>query len=76
MEIMSRLNLTFSCRCSRERAEATLMGLGKQDLRNLSGEQEVTDVRCPFCNESYSFSSRELIEIAEKAPDRSAKETP
>ena len=76
VEIMSRLNLTFSCRCSRERAEATLMGLGKQDLRNLSGEQEVTDVRCPFCNESYSFSSRELIEIAEKAPDRSAKETP
>ena len=37
------------------------MGLGKQDLRNLSGEQEVTDVRCPFCNESYSFSSRELM---------------
>ena len=36
VEIMSRLNLTFSCRCSRERAEATLMGLGKQDLRNLS----------------------------------------
>lgn len=74
VEIMSKKLVRFACKCSRERAEATLMGLGKHDLLKLSREQEVTEVRCHFCNEAYSFTASELGGLALNAADRHTPE--
>jgi molecular chaperone Hsp33 len=64
VELMDRFPVRFACKCSRDRAESTLLSVGKKELVNLAEEQEITEVRCHFCNESYSFSSEDLLKIA------------
>jgi molecular chaperone Hsp33 len=60
----------FSCRCSKERAAATLALLGPQDLATLAAEQEQTTVTCEFCRDRHQFSRAELQRISAEAAGR------
>lgn len=70
VRFMDSIPVKFACRCSRERAENTLVTLGREDLENLASERDETEVRCHFCNEVYAFSKYDLMEIAKKAPPK------
>ena len=63
---LESIKVEFHCKCSRERAERTLSTMGKKDLIALSLEQDITEVRCHFCNEKYLFKKDDLIKLAEK----------
>jgi molecular chaperone Hsp33 len=47
----------FRCRCSHERVESMLQGLGERELRSILAEQGKVEVRCDFCNRAYVFDA-------------------
>ncbi len=49
----------FYCGCSREQVADMLAGLSKSDLESIA-DDEKTEVRCHFCNNSYTFSQEEI----------------
>lgn len=67
VKVMSEMDITFQCTCSRERVERTLISLGEQELQSLIDEGEETEVVCDFCREAYSFTVEEMKELLEQA---------
>ena len=49
--------VAFRCRCSRERIEGTLRGLGQAEVKSILTEQGKVDVSCEFCGKRYSFDA-------------------
>lgn len=56
-------DISFKCRCSRERTESTLKLLGKDELLDMIKVQHGADVHCNFCSEHYQFTEQELKNI-------------
>jgi molecular chaperone Hsp33 len=52
--------LVFRCTCSRAQVLAMLKTLGRQELEEMAGKEEATEVICEFCKEHYSFSPDEI----------------
>ncbi|MDQ0091772.1 molecular chaperone Hsp33 [Paenibacillus anaericanus] len=70
VKVLEEMDIKFSCNCSRERVERTLISLGKDELVDLNEAGEETEVVCDFCNEAYTFSVEEvqtLISQTEKS---------
>ncbi|WP_333841687.1 Hsp33 family molecular chaperone HslO [Pelomicrobium sp.] len=47
----------FGCSCSRERVQAMLRMLGRDEVRAIIAEQGTVEVRCEFCNRRYGFDA-------------------
>jgi molecular chaperone Hsp33 len=58
------MDVRFACRCTREKVEAVLRGLGSEELLELTREREQTEAICEFCKTRYVFSGEELRELA------------
>lgn len=70
IKVLEEMDIMFSCNCSRERVERTLISLGKDELVDLNEAGDETEVVCDFCNEAYTFSVEEvqtLISHTEKS---------
>ncbi|MEK4508073.1 Hsp33 family molecular chaperone HslO [Paenibacillus anaericanus] len=70
IKVLEEMDIKFTCNCSRERVERTLISLGKDELVDLNEAGEETEVVCDFCNEAYTFSVEEvqtLISQTEKS---------
>jgi molecular chaperone Hsp33 len=52
--------LAFSCTCSREKVERTLISLGPAEISDIIERDGGAEVTCEFCREAYSFSRDEL----------------
>jgi molecular chaperone Hsp33 len=63
LSAITRMDVKFQCRCSRDRVEQTLISLGKDELKSLIDEDESAEVVCHFCNEQYVFAKAELQDI-------------
>lgn len=63
VKVMEEMEIKFSCNCSRERVERTLISLGKEELAGLQDDGKDTEVVCDFCNEKYVFTDEEVSEI-------------
>jgi len=66
VRILDRMDLRFSCKCSRERVEQTLISLGTEELERLAEEDKKAEVTCHFCNEAYQFDEEQIGNIIEK----------
>ncbi len=64
--VMARKNVQFKCRCSRERSYELISGLGRDEIAETLKEQGKLEVRCHFCNQSYSFEKDEVEEMLEE----------
>jgi molecular chaperone Hsp33 len=51
------------CRCSRDRARATLGALGRAELRLMAKNNEPAHITCEFCSRTYTFPPDELQEL-------------
>lgn len=58
------IEVGFACRCTREKVESALLGLGADELQNLARERRETEATCEFCKKLYIFTARELRELA------------
>ncbi|WP_334075521.1 MULTISPECIES: Hsp33 family molecular chaperone HslO [Paenibacillus] len=63
VKVLEEMDITFSCHCSRDRVERTLISLGREELTTLRDEDKETEVVCDFCNEVYTFTQDELDEL-------------
>jgi molecular chaperone Hsp33 len=55
---------TFDCRCTRERVEAALLALGRDELLKLATEREQTEASCDFCKRRYVLTAGDVRELA------------
>jgi molecular chaperone Hsp33 len=60
------IDVQFSCRCTREKVEAALLGLGADELRKMARERTETEATCEFCKKMYVFTSGEVNDLAER----------
>lgn len=60
------IDVQFSCRCTREKVEVALLGLGADELHKMARERTETEATCEFCKKMYVFTSPEVSELAER----------
>lgn len=63
--IQESIELSYKCRCSREKILGALATLGQEDISAMSQDEE-TEVHCQFCNETYKFSGEEIARLPKK----------
>lgn len=63
--IQESIELSYKCRCSREKILGALATLGQEDISAMSQDEE-TEVHCQFCNETYKFSGEEIVRLLKK----------
>jgi molecular chaperone Hsp33 len=68
-DVSDRYPVRFACPCSRERFEAVIVTLGRDEIERIIEEEErdATEVVCHFCNEAYHFSRGDMRGILKAA---------
>lgn len=61
--IGDKLPIQFKCRCSKERLEQAIAGLGNEEIDQMITEDKGAEASCHFCNETYTFNVDELEKI-------------
>ncbi len=61
--LLSKYPVGFECNCSRERTEAALVSLGREELQAMRDDEGQASVSCHFCHEEYVFNADELEAI-------------
>lgn len=57
--VLDDFKVGYVCDCSRKRVEKALVSLGSDQLEELS-KDEITEVKCHFCDKVYNFTSEEV----------------
>ncbi|MCR6544447.1 Hsp33 family molecular chaperone HslO [Dehalobacterium formicoaceticum] len=73
LQVLEKQPVSFQCKCSRERVQHILQGIGREELCALLEDQGCGELTCHFCGEKYLFSEAELKEMIDEA-DRERKE--
>ncbi|WP_209125619.1 Hsp33 family molecular chaperone HslO [Alkalihalobacillus sp. BA299] len=60
LKILDKMNVKFSCTCSKQRFENAIISLGTEEIQAMINEEGKAETRCHFCNETYLFSKEEL----------------
>ena len=68
IEILDESEPTYKCYCSKQRVESALISTGVAELEDMAKEAE-TKVTCHFCDAVYSFTSKELLDLAKRASE-------
>ena len=63
--VLDDFEVKYHCGCSRERTERILMSLSKEDINSLA-EDEITEVKCHFCDKVYHFTKDEIITLRDR----------
>lgn len=66
VEITEKIPASFSCNCSHERVEKAIVSLGKKELKEMVAEGKPVEVKCDFCNATYTFSVEDLKAILKR----------
>ena len=52
--------VSYKCYCSRERVEAALISLGREELSQIAEEGKTFPVECQFCDTVYAFTAEDV----------------
>ena len=66
VKMFDTYSVAFDCRCTREKVESALLGLGKDELAKIAREQSQTEATCEFCGETYLLSADDVLGLAER----------
>src|SRR5690625_3768643 len=58
-----QLPIVFHCKCSKERLEQAITGLGNEEIQAMIDEDHGAEATCHFCNEIYHFTEDELKKL-------------
>jgi molecular chaperone Hsp33 len=70
LKIFAEHGVAFDCRCTREKVELALLGLGRDELSKMASEQPQTEATCEFCKRQYVLSAREVSELVSRLDAR------
>lgn len=76
IRLFARQPLAFRCSCSRERVEAVLRMLGKNEIDSILEERGNVDVDCEFCGAHYEFDSIDAAQLFTVPPPAHTPSTP
>lgn len=62
-----RIALTWACRCSRDKVETALLGLGTDELRKIGREQGRAQATCDFCKEVYVLDAAQIERLVSRS---------
>jgi molecular chaperone Hsp33 len=65
--------VTFECRCSRERVANVLRSLGVDEVRGVIEEQGAVTVTCEFCHKPYRFDSIDAEQLFAPVPPQGSQ---
>ena len=65
-ETLEYRDIRWECDCSRERIEAALSTIGRDDLQEIIEEDGQAELQCHFCLKKYDFNREELTAILER----------
>ena len=68
-DVLDDFEVNYVCDCSRERTERMLISLGRDDLEDLARD-EVTEVKCNFCDKTYRFTSEEIKALINESKNK------
>ena len=60
VKIHEQLPLEFKCKCSKDRIEQAIKGLGNDEIQKMIDEDQGAEAKCHFCNETYYLTVQEL----------------
>lgn len=60
VNILDRMDVAFTCNCSRERFGNAIIGLGEQEIQDMIDEDGKAEAHCHFCLETYVYPKEEL----------------
>lgn len=60
------VEVRFACRCTREKVEIALLGLGKDELLKIATEQPETAATCEFCKKTYTLSASDVNDLIQR----------
>jgi molecular chaperone Hsp33 len=60
----------FACRCSRQRVQRMLSGLGEEENRSILAEQGRVDIGCEFCGARYQFDAVDVEQMFTPGSDQ------
>jgi len=63
VRVFQPLQISASCRCSRERVEMLLRAFPEDDLEDMKLDNGDVEVTCQFCNRTYRFDESELARL-------------
>ena len=66
VEVIYEQEVEYKCKCAKDKGEATLQGLGAKELSEMAADLPSVDVKCHFCNTTYSFSKNDIEKILKK----------
>ncbi len=61
-------DVIFACRCTREKVETALLGLGHDELVKIAQEQPTTEATCEFCKRVWKLSASEVSRLGGADP--------
>ena len=64
VKIFDTYEPSFDCRCTRDKVELALLGLGKDELAKIAREQPRTEATCDFCGETYVLTADDVRDLA------------
>jgi len=67
VEFLQSDAIGYRCACTRDKVTRALISMGREELSQMAGEQEVSEVTCQFCDKVYAFTGDELREILRQA---------
>lgn len=67
VEFLQSDTIGYRCACTRDKVTRALISMGREELSQMAGEQEVSEVTCQFCDKVYAFTGDELREILRQA---------
>ncbi len=66
IEMLDSFPIEYRCNCSRSRVEKALISAGVNELEDMS-KDEITSVKCQFCQTDYKFTSEDMRRLLIKA---------
>ena len=61
--------LRFSCTCSREKVERTLITMGREEVEDIVRSEGQVEVDCEFCQQRYVFRQADVAPLFERGGD-------
>ncbi|ASV67695.1 MULTISPECIES: Hsp33 family molecular chaperone HslO [Cytobacillus] len=67
VNFLEKMDVSFTCTCSKERFGNAIISLGKEEIADMIEKEGSAEAQCHFCNEAYHYNKEELEAFKQEA---------